>query len=81
MSLRGHEEKFGRSRNDNYVMLLEAISEFDTFLVSRIVKFGHPGSGKTSHLLSTIAEEFLFIIAKAVTEKLFLKLKKLGTFH
>ena len=57
MSLRGHEEKFGGSRNGNNMMLLEVIAEFDTFFASHIAKFGNPGSSKKPYLSSTTAEE------------------------
>ena len=52
---------------------------FDTFLASHIDKFGHPGSGITS-LSLTIAENFLFIIAKAVTDEIISELKKTKSF-
>ena len=49
---------------------LESTAKFDTFLVSHIAKFGHPGNGKTSYSSSTIADEFLFIKAKGVTDEI-----------
>ena len=58
------------------MILLEAVAEFDTFLASHIDKFGHPGSGKTSYISSTIAEKFVFIIAKAVTDEIFSEINK-----
>ena len=37
MPLRGHDEKFGSSRNGNYMMLLEVIAEFCLLYTSRCV--------------------------------------------
>lgn len=44
----GHDEKFGSHRNGKYMMLLEVIAQFDSFLASHIAKYGHPVNGNIS---------------------------------
>ncbi|KAK4882966.1 hypothetical protein RN001_006285 [Aquatica leii] len=50
LSFRGKTDTFGSTNNGNFMMLLEAISEFDPFLAKHIQKFGNPGKGNTSYL-------------------------------
>lgn len=46
------------------------------FLASHLAMFGHPGSGNTSYLSTTIAEEFLLIMGKVVTDEVISDIKK-----
>lgn len=68
--LHGYDEKFGSRRNRNYMMLLEIITEFDISLAYHIAKYRHPGSGNTSYLSLTIAEEFLSSLGNTITNKI-----------
>ncbi|KYN20533.1 Zinc finger MYM-type protein 1 [Trachymyrmex cornetzi] len=70
LSFRGHEEKFGSNKNGNYMMLLEVIAKYDSFLADHINKVGNPGRGHTSYLSSTICNEFIQIIAHKVVSKI-----------
>lgn len=68
LPFRGQEEIFGSSKNGNYMMLLEFLSEFDPFLAQHISKYGNSGSGTTSYLSSTICDEIIVLMAKKVKE-------------
>ncbi len=66
LSFRDKIEKFGSAKNENFIMALELISEFDPFLATHIAKYGNPGRNQTSYLSSTIYEEFISLIATKV---------------
>ncbi|XP_025202811.1 uncharacterized protein LOC112599904 [Melanaphis sacchari] len=67
LPFRGQEEIFGLPKNENYMMLLELLSEFDPFLGQRnILKYGNSGRGTTSYLSSTICDEIIVLTTKKV---------------
>jgi hypothetical protein len=68
LPFRGQEEIFGSPKNGNYMMLLELLSEFDSFLAQHISKYSNFGIGSTSYLASTICEEIINLMAKKVKE-------------
>ena len=75
LALRGHVEKFGHPHNGNYMMLLELIAKYDNFLTTHIERFGDCGKGNTSYLSSTIAEELICLLAKAVKQEILTRVR------
>lgn len=57
LPFRGDNELIGSSKNGNFLMSIELISEFDPFLAQHINKYGNAGRGSTSYLSSTVFEE------------------------
>lgn len=49
LPFRGKTDKFRSPNNGNFMMILEAIAEFDPFLAKHLDNFGNPGKGKTSY--------------------------------
>ena len=70
LPFRGDDERFGSLHNSNYMLVLELISEFDSFLAKHIESYGNAGKGSTSYLSKTICNEFIEIMAKQVTQKI-----------
>ena len=64
LPFRGTDEHFGSPSNGNFLMLLELIAEFDTFLAEHIKRYGNAGSGKVSYLSKETCYEFIEIMAK-----------------
>lgn len=75
LSFRGHEKKFGSPHNGNYLMSLELIAEFDSFLADHISRYGNSGSGHTSYLSSTICKEFIRLMTGKVTNTIVTEIK------
>ncbi len=74
IAFRGKTEKFESNKNGNFMMALELISEFDTFLATHIAARGNPGRGKT-YLSSTICDEFISLIASNVRKVIIAEIK------
>lgn len=74
-SLRGHEEKIGSTRNGNFLMLMEFLSEFDPFMREHIKKHADKGGGHVNYLSKTIYEEFIELMAEEVRAKIIEELK------
>lgn len=74
--LRGHEEKIGSTRNGNFLMLMEFLSEFDPFMKEHLKKYAEKGSGHVNYLSKTIYEEFIEIMAEELRAKIIEELKK-----
>ncbi|KAL4143340.1 hypothetical protein QTP88_005681 [Uroleucon formosanum] len=68
LPFRGDNELIGSSKNGNFLMSLELISEFDPFLAQHINKFGNAGRGSTPYLSSTVFEEVISIMAEKVNK-------------
>lgn len=66
LPLRGQNEHLGNSHNGNYLGALELLSEYDPFLRTHIEQKANKGKGAVSYLSSTIADEFVAIIAAEV---------------
>lgn len=66
LPLRGQNEIFGNFHNGNYLGALELLSEYDPFLRSHIEQKANKGKGSVSYLSSTIADEFIAILAADV---------------
>jgi hypothetical protein len=66
LAFRGTTEKFGSRNNGNYLGLLELIAEYDEFLRKHIEKHGNKGSGHTSYLSKTTADELVHLMARKV---------------
>lgn len=64
LPFRGDNEQFGNSHNGNYLGALELLAEYDPFLKSHIEQKANKGKGSVSYLSSTIADEFIAIIAE-----------------
>ncbi|KAJ8886808.1 hypothetical protein PR048_013020, partial [Dryococelus australis] len=58
LEFRGDEEVFSSVKNGNFMMCLELISEYDSFLADHIRRFGNPGKGFTSYFSPENYEEF-----------------------
>ena len=59
LSFRGSDEKFGSSKNGNFLGVIELLAEYDPFLAAHIAKHGNTGKGNTSYLSKTIYEELI----------------------
>ena len=68
LGFRGSDERFNSAHNGNYLGLLEVIAKFDPFLSNHIEEKGNLGSGNTSYLSKTIAEEFIDIMGKKLLD-------------
>lgn len=73
-------EKFGCSQNGNYLMSLELLAEYDSFLANHISRYGNPGSGRTSYLFSTICDKFIHIISNEVLRYVFREMESAKYF-
>ena len=69
LSFRGHDEKWGSTRNGNFMGLMELIAEFDPFLKQHIVKC-QTEQLVASYLSKTVYEEILDIMATQVRKKI-----------
>lgn len=68
LPFRGDNELIGSSKNGNFLISIELISEFDPFLAQHINKYSNAGRGSTSYLSSTIFEEVISIMAEKVNK-------------
>jgi len=66
LPFRGHDSKIGSPHNGNFLMALELIAEFDSFLATHLSKHGNPGKGKTSYISYQTYEQFICIMAEEV---------------
>ncbi|KAF2902652.1 hypothetical protein ILUMI_03537 [Ignelater luminosus] len=80
LSFRGKTDKFGSTNNGNFIMLLEAIFEFDPFLAKHILSFGNPKKGNTSYLSFVTYEKIIKIMAARVTTTIMDQLQKAKFF-
>ncbi|XP_043361791.1 zinc finger MYM-type protein 1-like [Dermochelys coriacea] len=82
VALSGNNETFGSLNNGNFLGCLELIAEYDPFLACHINNYGNTGHGTTSHLSSTICEEFIKVMADKVKQVIVdeLKLSKYFSF-
>ncbi|CAG9790651.1 unnamed protein product [Diatraea saccharalis] len=80
LPFRGKTDKFGSTNNGNFLMMLEAISEFDPFLAKHIEHFGNPGKGSTSYLSFATYEKIIEIMVHKVTETIIEQLQKAKYF-
>jgi len=68
LPFRGDNELIGSSKNGNFLISIELISEFDPFLAQHINKYSNAGRGSTSYLSSTVFEEVISIMAEKVNK-------------
>ena len=68
LGFRGSDERFNSVHNGNYLGLSEVIAKFDPFPSHHIKEKGNLGSGNTSYLSKTIAEEFIDIMGKKLLD-------------
>lgn len=66
LPFRGSVEQFWSHKNGEFMMCLELISEFDSFLLNLIAQCGNPDSGKMLYLSSLMYDEFISLIASEV---------------
>ena len=57
LAFRGIEEKIGSQIKENFLGIIELISQHDPFLAEHLVKYGNLRSEKTSYLSKTIYKE------------------------
>ena len=67
---------FWQKDNDNYLGLLELLSQFFPFLAEHIRRYGNKGRGQVSYPSSTICEEFVKLLSDRVKAKLIAEIKK-----
>lgn len=77
---RGQDEKFDSLHNGEYMMSLELIAEFDSFLAEHIKRLGNPGSGQTSYLSATICDEVINLLAAKVKKIIINDIKRAKYF-
>lgn len=65
---RRHNDQFGSTHSGNFIMSLELIAEFDTFLTNYISK-----CWSTSYLYLSIYEKFIGTISEKVKKLLIMK--------
>lgn len=65
-TFRGTEERLGSLQNRNILVLLELISQFDSFLARHISKYENVGKGNPSCTSKTTCEELIQIMAQKV---------------
>lgn len=70
LAFRGDEEKFGSVTNGNFLMCIELIAEYDSFLADHIARFGNAGKGSTSYLSAATYEELILLMGKSVSAKI-----------
>lgn len=80
LSFRGKTDKFGSTNNGNFMMLLEAIAEFDPFLAKHIQNLGNPGKGNTSYLSFATYEKIIKIMGAKVTTTIIEELQRAKYF-
>ena len=66
LAIRGDNEIIGSPKNGNFLGLIELLGEYDTVLAKHIQKHANKGSGHTSYLSSTTAEEFIVLMGKKI---------------
>lgn len=80
LSFRGDDDHFGSVHNGNFMMSLELIAQFDSFLAQHIEKFGNKGKGSTSYLSFNIYEQFISIMADNVLQQMVKEIKEAKYF-
>lgn len=70
LPFRGSSNYIGNSSNGNYLGLLELISQYDELLRTHFKIHANKGRGHVSYLSSTIANEFIHVLATAVRDVL-----------
>ncbi|XP_033228867.1 zinc finger MYM-type protein 1-like [Belonocnema kinseyi] len=76
LAFRGSDETLDSPDNGNFLMLIEFLAEFDPFMKDHIRKFGNKGSGRTSYLTKSTYEEFLALMAEALSKTIIEEIKK-----
>lgn len=75
LPFRGHDSKIESPHNGNFLMALELIAEFDSFLATHLSKYGNPGKGKTSYISYQTYEQFICIMAEEVLKTIIQEIK------
>ncbi|KAI6660623.1 Zinc finger MYM-type protein 1-like [Oopsacas minuta] len=66
-----------REYNDgNYINTLKLLAKFDAFIAGHIAKYADKGRESVSYLSSTIAHEFIAVIAEKITDTIVAELKR-----
>ncbi|XP_050065250.1 zinc finger MYM-type protein 1-like [Aphis gossypii] len=81
LSFRGDDDHFGSVHNGNFMMSLELIAQFDSFLAQHIEKFGNKEKGSTSYLYFNIYEQFISIMADNVLQQMVKEIKEAKYFY
>lgn len=63
-------EKIGSKQNGNFLGILELLGKYDPFLSNHIKQFGNQGRGRVSYLSSSVCNEFISSIAKAIENQI-----------
>lgn len=80
LSFRGDDEIIGSPNNGNFLGIVELLAKYDDFLKEHILKYGNCGSGRTNYLSSTIYEELIEEIGKAVFQEIIQRIKKVKVY-
>ncbi|KAE9524446.1 hypothetical protein AGLY_015167 [Aphis glycines] len=87
LPFRGQNEVIGSVHNGNFLMAIELVAQFDPFLAcnstlqaQHFSRYGNPGSGHTSYLLSTIYEDIMKLMANKIIHTIVDQIKKCKYF-
>ena len=75
LAFRGSNESLGNPNNGNFLGIIELLAKYDPFLKEHIENYGNCGSGRVNYLSSTIYEELIEEIGKAVHQEIIRRLK------
>lgn len=74
LSFRGDDEIIGSLRN-NFLRILELISQYDPFLSTHMRERGNKGSGNVNYLSSTICEELINLMGDKIRREILARIK------
>ncbi|OXU20729.1 hypothetical protein TSAR_013331 [Trichomalopsis sarcophagae] len=76
LAFRGTHEAIGSPDNENYLGILELISDFDPFLKEHIILCANKGRGTVLYLSKTICEELITIMSEAIKKQIISEIKR-----
>ncbi|XP_013783749.1 zinc finger MYM-type protein 1-like [Limulus polyphemus] len=76
LAFHGENQIIGSSKNENFLGILELLSEFDPFLEEHLKVYGNTGKGNPSYLSANICEEFIEIMGQRVFCAILEEIKK-----
>lgn len=80
LPFRGSNQIIGSNQNGNYLGILELLSEYDPLLKNHLTHYGNKGKGRASYLSANICNEFIFLIANRIENRIKGEIKKAKYF-
>ena len=77
----GENQIIGSAKKDNYLGILELLSEFDPFLEEHLKLYGNCGKGNPSYLSANICEEFIELMGQQVLCTILEEVKKESKYY